>query len=139
MQTTAIKRGETFRIAGEEYVVKDGRLWLNLLGFENLTGLEGLELQSFGKMYYYQLAPDRYVLYDCRRYPCFDSYDSMYENRCYRAFYLCRSIEEMQAKHDYLTSGKLFFYNENPDAEYREPLVPYVYFDDGKGTFWVYE
>jgi hypothetical protein len=26
MQTTAIKCGETFRIAGEEYAVKDGRL-----------------------------------------------------------------------------------------------------------------
>jgi hypothetical protein len=46
---------------------------------------------------------------------------------------------ELQTKYDILTSGKLFFYNENPDAEYREPLVPYVYFDDDKETFWVYE
>ncbi|MDR0829127.1 MAG: hypothetical protein LBN95_03330, partial [Prevotellaceae bacterium] len=74
-----------------------------------------------------------------RRYPCFDSYDYANENRYYNVFYLCRSIEEMQTKHDILTSGKLFFYNENPDAEYREPLLPYIYFDDGKETFWVYE
>jgi hypothetical protein len=90
-------------------------------------------------MVYYQIGGEDYVLYQCRRYPCFDSYDYLHEKRCFRTYYLCRSPEEVREKYNYLTSGNLFFANENPGKQYRAPLLPYVYADDDMKEIKIYE
>jgi hypothetical protein len=139
MKTTEINKGDTFSIAGEEYAIVDNLLQFACRGVARNAPTTVGEMQKFGEMRYYTISENRYVLYSVRRYPCFDSYDYAHENRCFRAFYLCHSREEMQRKYDILASGKLFFSNENPTEEYRAPLAPYVYVDDDRNTFGVYE
>jgi hypothetical protein len=88
---------------------------------------------------WYRLGRGRYVLHHRELYPCFDVYDRMHEKRCFRVFYLCRSMAEVREKHALLTSGRLFLSNLDPAEKHRDGLCPYVHFDDGRETFRVYE
>lgn len=133
INSSEVREGEIFTLAGEKYVITEKRL------APAGTNAGDLELVRFDKMWYYLIGENRYVLYDSRLYPCFDFDDRMYENRHYRVFYLCRSMQEMKNKYDYLQSEKLFFAGLNPDEKHRPQLSPYVYIDEGKEMHQVYE
>jgi hypothetical protein len=132
MKSLELKKGTTFSISGEKYVIED-----NLLLPENAKA-DDFPLQHFGNMWQYRIDENRFVMYHCERYPCFDSYDYQYENRYRRTYYLCRSLEEMQKKYDYMHGGAIYLSNLNPGEKYRRPLCPYVYCDDGRETVGVY-
>ncbi|WP_291530687.1 hypothetical protein [Bacteroides sp. UBA939] len=136
MQSTE-KQNEFMRIRGRKYKIEN-----NLLVSSNRFWFSRKvvpELIEIGRMHYYRLSGSCYILYHYALYPCFDSYDRMHENRYFRAFYICRSLAEVQARYDYLTKGKLFFVDLNPSKKHRPLLCPYVYYDEDKKLICVYE
>ena len=132
MKFLKLKKGATFTISGEKYVITDNRL------LPEGAKAEDFPLQNFGRLLQYQIGENLFVMYHSARYPCFDDEDYQYENRYRRTYYLCRSMEEMQQKYDYMHGGAIYLQNLNPAEEHRRPLCPYVYCDDGQETFEVY-
>jgi len=144
MKTTKIKKGEIFTLESKSYKIMHERLVPYSLK-ERISHAFGGEkvdypLTEFGNMWYYQIG-SKYVLFHKKRYPCFDAGDSQSENRYFLVFFLCHSFEEMQQKHDYLTSDRIFSISSNPGEQYRAQLCPYVYYteDNYDDTFLVYE
>ncbi len=131
------KQDEVLLIQGRKYKIENNLLVrVNRPLFSRKAVLELIEI---GGMRYYRLSRSCYILYHYALYPCFDSYDYMHENRYFQAYYICRSLAEVQRKYDYLTNGKLFFVDLNPAGEYRPPLCPYVYYDEDKNLLRIYE
>ncbi|MDR1729344.1 MAG: hypothetical protein LBR52_01620 [Prevotellaceae bacterium] len=137
MPTPEKKQDKIFLVRGRKYKIEH-----NLLVRANRPRFlrkATPELIEIGEMRYYRLSRSCYILYHYALYPCFDSYDYMHENRYFQVYYICRSLAEVQEKYNYLTSGKLFFSGLNPSKEYRQPLYPYVYYDENKNLLEVYE
>jgi hypothetical protein len=76
-----------------------------------------------------------YILFLWERYPCFDSYDYISENRYYNIFFFCSSLKRAKNIYEYLVSNSIGV----TDAKNRyNHLRPFVYVDDGEETFSVY-
>jgi hypothetical protein len=133
------KQTEVFLVRGKKYIIEKDRLVRDSHSSWWFLPEVAPKLIEIGGMYYYRLSGDCYILYHYARYPCFDSYDRMHENRYFRAYYICRSLAEVQEKHSYLTLGKLFIADLNPSEKYRSPLYPYVYYDEDKNLLEIYE
>ena len=89
------KRGESFTVWGKEFTLGklDGmkRSTANILVkllYSDKTQMETIT--------YVKISENIYVLRDSERYPCFDSSDYAYEDRFYRYYYFCRSLEEVK-------------------------------------------
>lgn len=55
---------------------------------KNYDSLKQLHAVNSGDFMRYTDIYGRHVFYDAERFPCFDSYDYMYEKRCYRWFFI---------------------------------------------------
>jgi hypothetical protein len=146
VKETKVKKGEVLLVAKRRYVIVGNRfIPVRTPFFVKLRSLFGKKnpypLTERGKMEYYRISRNRYVLYRLVSYPCFDFYDFANDARAFRIYYLCRSLAEVRKKHGYITSGKMGSFNGNPTEPHRAKLCPYVYFDDGDHvkTISVYE
>jgi hypothetical protein len=136
-----VQKGCVFSVGGQLYEIRNIRNDLRLQphGSKKDYPLATVEAEDIfdDNMDYYRLENSMYVLYRCELYPCFDSYDRQYENRYYRAYYLCETLDEVREKFNHLQD--ITDVNLNPWEEHRAYLAPYVYFDDDEKTFTVYE
>ncbi len=133
------KQEQFFLIRGKKFKIEDELLVLVRRPWFWRKAVAAPELKEIGGMRYYRLSGSCYILYHYALYPCFDSYDYMHESRYFRTFYICRSLAEVQAKHNFIASGKLFLSNLNPAERYRSQLCPYVYYDKDSKILNVYE
>ncbi|MFZ4549310.1 MAG: hypothetical protein ACOYN4_17820 [Bacteroidales bacterium] len=69
----------------------------------------------------------KYILRFCQLFPCFDSSDRMYENRYYRRYMICRSMEEANEKYTFILSQNEHFNDINYNSAF---LAPLIYADD---------
>jgi len=89
------KQGERFTVWGKEFTLgaldAKQRFTADILakiGYSDKTQMVRIS--------YSKISEDIYVLRDSERYPCFDSSDYAYEDRYYRYYYFCRSLEEVK-------------------------------------------
>lgn len=66
------------------------------------------------------------VLVRFELYPCFDSYDRMYEDRYYRYLFYCKNEEEVQVKLDYLNNQTVI----GSCAQNEAVLVPNIFYGE---------
>jgi len=153
MVITEYRKGTPFSIAGNQYFVKEYLITNSIGGKERygellrpcgsdrdypLVKIGEITFPFVSDISYYRLESDIYILYITHLYPCFDWCDRACERRYYHTYILCSSLQEVQEKCRRLseihTDGDL-----NLPEEYRGYFSPYVYFDDGKDTFTVYD
>ncbi|GHT28781.1 hypothetical protein AGMMS49574_03770 [Bacteroidia bacterium] len=145
MTKTTYKKGTTFYIAGKEYFMKGKMVQSKNLPkrsepqyWEMRKKMKELVKNAGDDSCYYMLDADTYILYRMERYPCFDESDWDCENRYYKEFFFCFSLEEFEAKRVFLearpyrTVGHL-------KKKYENLMCPFVYEDDGMETFDVYQ
>ncbi|MDR1887244.1 MAG: hypothetical protein LBQ70_04940, partial [Prevotellaceae bacterium] len=104
VKETKVKKGEVFSVSKRKYLIVDKRLIPVRTPFSvKLRTLFGKKepypLTKIGKMDYYRISRNRYVLYKSELYPCFDFYDFADEDRFFRVYYLCRSLAEVRQKY----------------------------------------
>jgi len=76
---------------------------------------------------YYQDKYGMFILRRCELFPCFDRYDRMCENRYYRRYMICKSLEELLEKYNLIVSTDERFNS----IEYNSAqLAPLIYADD---------
>ncbi|MBV5311738.1 MAG: hypothetical protein JZU47_00495 [Prolixibacteraceae bacterium] len=75
----------------------------------------------------YQDKFGNFILRRLELYPCFDSHDYLHENRYYRQYMICKEIDEVNEKYNFIISHKERFNS----CEYNSPLLaPLIYADD---------
>ena len=85
----------------------------------------------------FDIYKDKYGKYNLRFYqlfPCFDSSDRMYENRFYRRYIICRSMEEAIEKYTFIIRQNEYFYDIKYNSRF---LAPLVYADDESPSFQI--
>jgi len=89
----------------------------------NLTNLVNLKFDIYQDKY------RNYILRRCERYPCFDSHDYAHENRFFRRYLICKSMEEAIEKYNYIEEHNESF---NLSTHNSPLLAPLIYADDDR-------
>jgi hypothetical protein len=144
-----VTKGQPFSIAEEKYIIRKGWVYAypvnaspvkrsDPLYFEKRKPKqEGFPLTEMAVGAYYQLETGIYILRRFERYPCFDDSDYEYENRYYNEFFFCSSPADVEKKSDYLITNHINI--GHVAKQHWKYLSPFIYMDDGKDTFNVYE
>lgn len=70
-----------------------------------------------------------WCIYYSKLFPCFDSSDYAYEDRCYRTLIFCQSEQEAFSKLDFIKQNDLHLAYLGAGTDYEE-LKPYINYND---------
>lgn len=117
--TKVLNRIDTFMINGIKYN-----------GVDDLLPGSDQKITSL-KDYHFDIYKDRLeniILRRCERFPCFDEFDRIHENRYYRRYIICSSFEDAKNKYDFIMTHNIRFDLSSRAISY---LAPIIYADDG--------